>query len=48
LDESGCSFAGQRARNNLQLAKLIVAGASELVDVQGGMSASMAATHIDV
>src|SRR6218665_1005710 len=34
MNEGGCSAAGQRARHNLQLAKLIVAGASEFVDVQ--------------
>jgi len=33
MGDGGCSAAGQRARN-LQLAKLIVAGASELIDVQ--------------
>ena len=35
MNEGGCSAAGLRARHNPQLAKLIVAGASELVDVQG-------------
>src|SRR6218665_2766817 len=35
MNEGGCSAAGQRARHNPQLAKLMVAGASELVDVQG-------------
>jgi len=35
MNEGGCSAGGQRVRNNPQLAKLIVAGASELVDVQG-------------
>src|SRR6218665_2907195 len=32
--KGGCSAVGQRARHNPQLAKLIIAGASELVDVQ--------------
>jgi len=35
MNEGGCSTAEQRARNNPQLAKLIVAGANELVNVQG-------------
>src|SRR6218665_1715693 len=35
MNEGGCSAAGQRARHNSQRAKLIVVGASELVDVQG-------------
>src|SRR6218665_3784815 len=34
MNECGCSAAGQRARNNTKLSKLIAAGASELVDVQ--------------
>src|SRR6218665_3304590 len=33
--EGGCSAAGQRVRHNSQLAELTIAGASELVDVQG-------------
>ena len=33
--EGGCSAEGQRVRHNSQLAELIIAGASELVDVQG-------------
>ena len=35
IDEGGCSAAGQRARNNPQLGKLIVERVSELVFVQG-------------
>ena len=35
MDEGDCSVIGQRARYHTQLAKLVAAGASELVDVQG-------------
>ena len=35
MNKGDCRAAGQRARNNPQQAKLIVTGASELVDMQG-------------
>jgi len=33
MDEGGCSIMEQRTRYHTQLAKLVIAGASELVDV---------------